>query len=394
MGGPERFCAFWLTGVVTLMAAVAAFDVVIDPWLVFGAPRVIGLSAKKPETETHTRLAKDYLLRRTRPSGLMIGDSKVDIGLDPSSPAWPDDARPTFNLGLPGAGVAEMAGQLKRAFAIGSVRRVLVLLEMRELMSVPVEIIAAGDGLAAEDHTPGLLEKTAEFAQATMSLDALRASVQTLFAQHRADSVDMTDHGSTGEGGFRGLVRTDGADSLFVQKNTMLLPAARKLSASLAIQPDAPLTGMDAVRAIVTLCRMNGASLDLVIAPGHSDALDSLNQAGLWPRYETVKRALTAITAASNTTLWDFNGYDAYSTEPVPAPSDRRSETQWFWDPAHFKKALGEVMLATIYRGGTGYGVRLTPSTIEARLAAQRAAQAAYAAQDSGWRGRMEHASN
>lgn len=394
MGGPERFCVFWLTGVVTLMAAVAAFDVAIDPWLVFGAPRVIGLNAKKPETETHTRLAKDHLLRRTRPSGVMTGDSKVDIGLDPSSPAWPDDARPAFNLGLPGARITETAVNLQRALAIGSVKRVLVLLEMRELMVVPTEIAAAVDGPAAEGATPSLLDKASEFAQATMSLDALRASVQTILAQRRSDSVDMTDHGSTGEGGFRGLVRTDGADSLFVQKNTLSLPAARKLAASLARQPDAPLTGLDAVRAIVTLCRTNGAALDLVIAPGHSDSLDSLNQAGLWPRYETVKRALTTITAASATTLWDFNGYDAYSTEPVPAQGDRRGEMQWFWDPAHFKKALGEVMLATIYRGGTGYGVRLTPSTIEARLVAQRAAQAAYAAQDSGWRSRMAQAAN
>src|SRR4051812_43590742 len=101
----RRYCVTWLFGVVLLVTVIAAFNTCIDPYYVIGAPRFAGLNAAKPEAITHTQLAKDYLIGRMRPAGLLLGTSKVDIGLDPTSGFWPEKARPAFNYGVPGTNI-------------------------------------------------------------------------------------------------------------------------------------------------------------------------------------------------------------------------------------------------------------------------------------------------
>jgi hypothetical protein len=360
---PLRFCLIWLTCLLVLIGAVGVFDALVDPYLVIGAPRIAGFNAVKPETETHTLLAKTYLLARAPYAGVMFGDSKVDIGLDPKSPAWPDDARPVFNDGLPGSGIAGSLQQLRSVAARKILRRALVFIELGEFMQ------PAGPPLPDASAAPGLGQHLQDVALATLSLDALWSSLATVAAQHEANVVDLSPDGATGDGGFRAVVARGETDELFSQKQAANAQAQRALAARLAAAPDAPLNHMDTLADIIALCRQRHIALDLVIAPFQASYLDSLDKAGLWPRYVQAKRAITRLAAADGITLWDFLGYDSISADP-----DR---TRWFWEPNHFKRALGQMILGVIYRHGTGYGKRLTPDMIEGDLAQETRAKPA-----------------
>src|SRR5689334_9919350 len=133
----RRFCVTWLFGVVLLVAVIAAFNALVDPYHVIGTPRLAGLNAAKPEAVTHTQLAKDYLIGRIKPAGLLLGTSKVDLGIDPRSPFWPEDARPAFNYGVPGSSIHGALANLHRAVALGTVHRALVVLEFDDFMKLP-----------------------------------------------------------------------------------------------------------------------------------------------------------------------------------------------------------------------------------------------------------------
>ena len=77
--------------------------------------------------------------------------------------------------------------------------------------------------------------------------------------------------------------------------------------------------------------------------------------------------------------VWDFGGYDQFSTESLPEGADRRAHLRWFWEPSHYSKALGNIVLTRIFGGSdTSYGVVLTAETIEPRLAAIRERRKAY----------------
>jgi hypothetical protein len=386
----RRYLVIWFIAVVALVGLIGAFDALIDPFLVIGAPRIAGLSAAKPETTTHTQLAKDYLFARMRPVGLLLGSSKVDLGMDPESRFWPENARPAFDYGVPGAGLRDELADLRRAVGLGTVRRVLVVLDIQEFMKPPSAVEPAL--LAARTW----VQHVRDIVLATLSLDALRASIATVIAQRQPHPIDLSPDGATNDQGFRNEVETDGYETLFVQKEMENTKYLARLAASLRAHPDAGIANLDQVADIIAICRRHRIALDFAVAPLHSDLLTQIDRAGLWPRYQRAKAALTRLITPKGggaVRLWDFSGFDAVSTEPVPTRAEHSAETRWFWEPGHFKRALGDKILTAIYGGAPGYGVLLAPGTIAAHLATETAARDAWMAGDSGeWRERLARA--
>ena len=351
----RRFCQVWLVCVLVLVTLIGGFNALVDPYLVIGAPRVAGFNAAKPATETHSGLAKSYLIHRAPYAGVMIGSSKVDIGLDPDSPAWPAEDRPVFNDGVPGVGVSGSLDLLRQAIALGHIRRALVFLEISEFLK-PAEAPAPQPPVPT--GWSAFSAHAQDVALATFSLDALWSSLATVAAQGEPDVVDMSQHGATGDGGFRAEIAGIGYTGLLAQKHAANAEALNFLAEKLHTHSHAAIGHLEELTEIMTLCRIHHIALDLVISPFHADYLRSLDAAGLKNRMIEAKNALTQLVAAEpgNIALWDFLGYDAYSTEPI-----ENSGMTWFWEPNHFKRALGEKILAAVYRGDKSYGVRLTP---------------------------------
>jgi len=81
--------------------------------------------------------------------------------------------------------------------------------------------------------------------------------------------------------------------------------------------------------------------------------------------------------------LWDFSGYNRYSSEPVP--SRKYQPMRWWWDPVHFKTGLGDLVLNRVFGLGVGVadsdlGVRLDTEGLQAQLVHWRQAEQAYRA--------------
>jgi hypothetical protein len=180
---------------------------------------------------------------------------------------------------------------------------------------------------------------------------------------------------------YRSRAALLGYDTIFVEKEYGVFLRLQELAQKLKQHPSAQYSGLDDLVDIMAICHQRHIKLDIGLAPFHADYLEEIRLAGLWNRYEGAKTALTQLIAKRgdpNTRLWDFLGYDKYSTEVVPAEGDSEKSTSWFWEPSHFKIQLGEKILETIYNGSTEYGVRLTPESVERSLKAERIAQASY----------------
>jgi hypothetical protein len=143
------------------------------------------------------------------------------------------------------------------------------------------------------------------------------------------------------------------------------------------------MTPLEHVRVILNLCRERHIEVILIIDPGHVDEQEMFDLAGKWPVLEDWKRKLTKLAAdfansGMHIELWDFYGYDSYSTESVPPGGQ---PLRWFINPEHYTHALGDIVLSRIFAGTDGtFGVRLTPENIESRLKEVRAMQTAYRA--------------
>ena len=75
--------------------------------------------------------------------------------------------------------------------------------------------------------------------------------------------------------------------------------------------------------------------------------------------------------------------YDPYTTETVPPAGDKTTRLRWFWEPTHFQRALGDVMLHRVFQGTPAdFGAPLTVATVDARNQVVREQQRAFI----GWR--------
>jgi hypothetical protein len=216
---------------------------------------------------------------------------------------------------------------------------------------------------------------------AAFSLAALEDSVRTIIGQRGATPIDISPDGATNEGGFAQVARSEGENVLFAQKETeqadLIKGAAKILS-----DRNGSLPNLDVFQAIIEFCQSQGIELTVFIPPSHAHLLDRIYDAGLGDAFEQWKAELAARVSGPSgrsVTIWDFSGYDAYSTEPIPAQGDRRTATQWFWEPAHFKRALGQKMLARMLTDQpSDFGVRLTQQNVAAHLAKSRRDRLAY----------------
>jgi hypothetical protein len=69
--------------------------------------------------------------------------------------------------------------------------------------------------------------------------------------------------------------------------------------------------------------------------------------------------------------LWDFSVASDFVTEVVPLTNPKQ-QMKWFWEPAHYKKELGDMLLARWLlmseNSNVDFGVRLTVENITGLL--------------------------
>jgi hypothetical protein len=377
------FLRIWIISLAVLALLVGAINLVVDPYDVFGMPRIAGLNWLKPVTKNHAMLAKTFQVGRAPPVTVLIGSSSVHIGIDAAAPAWPAAMRPVYNYGIPGAyETSTSVRTLQEAVATGRVENAVVFLDFQNFFS-------------PEDPDPALLEayrrfrfrpdgtqnpdsrmqRASDMFLAVGTMGAFIDSLTTIGLQRRANALNLAPDGSGTEADFIDAARNDGMHDLFAQKIAFEAERAGKVARIMAGWRG-PLPDMDAVAAIIAFARAHNLKLTLVIAPHHVDAMELYWRAGLWPRVEQLKGELTSLVAAQEgtVTLWDFLDYSSFNTEPIPQAGDRRTPTSWFWESTHFKKQLGEVMIQRMFGSDAPvFGTELTPGNLAAENARIRA---------------------
>jgi hypothetical protein len=157
----------------------------------------------------------------------------------------------------------------------------------------------------------------------------------------------------------------------------------RQFRESLRQPPNAFAADLRALRD--TACQ-GGARLQVYIAPTHAAWMQAIRQGGLEPAWRQWKSDIVAASQERRDCsfeVWDFNTYNPITLEPIPAPG---GSLRYSWDGVHFRTTTGDLILARMRDFGEaqtaleiqGFGVRLTPSNLEAELAQDRRDGSAY----------------
>jgi len=366
---------------LALLVAVVAVNLVVDPYGLFCIVDVPGLNRIKSQAGERAALFKRTGVERMRPAGLVLGNSRAEIGFDPESPAWPESARPVFNLALPGAGIAAVADELAEALRSASPRLVVVGLDFLDFRVDPSSDESFTAQPADIDPFRGLRDR----ATALLTLNTLADSLATIRAQHQPYATSLTDKGFNPKRDYIGVSRREGYFAMLSKRDQENARAYVRGPKSVFQTGKRPAPAFDAVDNIIALARARGIALRLVLYPYHVHTLMLFQLTGLWPAYEDWKRELVGRVDAARGTmdveLWDFTGFSPYTAEQVPRPGDTRTELQWYWEAGHFKKSLGDLLLANVFdaqNSNEPWGRRLAARNLGEILREQRAARDEY----------------
>ncbi len=366
----------------------AGFNYLVDPYGLFGSRRIPGFNERKPTASERVRVTKPYMASRAKPKVVIGGNSRPEMGLNPQSPCWNDADQPVFNSGIPGAGVFMQTRYAQHAVASGKAKRILFGVDFLDFLvdaskstgEIDWERFGESfDGRLSSDskrfRSSMSVQKADDILSGLLSLVALGDSITTIASQRDKNSATRREDGFNPGFDYRPIIHSEGQAVLFRQKNLEVRNRLQQNDLGVLDVGGQRTIPLEALRRFLGWAKSRGIDVVLFINPYHSDYLVQIEMSGKWPLLEEWKRQLTIAAEEYAVPLWDFNAFDQYSTETPPAPNDKDAELRWFWEPAHYRHELGDLMLASMLgrqcgKGATpsGYGVKISASNVQNHL--------------------------
>ncbi len=360
----RRFARLWLLTLALSLAAVALYNAFIDPWGLHGLVRIDGVNAVKIRPERAIGELKLARALRHRPDALILGNSRADIGMDPTHGSVVALARRPFNLAEPGARLTAQVRQLEALLTAGHRPHLLLVgLELFDLLNA--EPLRRTDWRPRDDLWA---QQRVTRLQSVITLSALGDSLLTLRAQHDPHAATLRDDGFNPLRDYEGMAAREGYAPLFRQRAA---ENARRIGAHRWPSRLDATADFIALRRLLELADQHDIRVECFTYPYHAHILGTLHRAGLMDEVAAWKQALAdtvhaAAAQGANVRLWDFVAVTPETAEAVPPPGDRHSVTHWYWEGGHFKAALGHRMLERMLgTGGTeNFGRQLPPEAV------------------------------
>lgn len=378
-----------ITTCLLVLLSAAGFNYIIDPYNIFQSVELAGINTSKPATSNRTGFAKSYMSENIKAKTLVLGTSKFDIGIDPGSEVLPAYARPAFNFAVPGATVYQQYRYLQHASAKQMPEMVIMSLDFELFLAIPdteeeyppetgpgkyeKRLNVTYSGTATKDK---YLQTLKDISASLLSNTAIVDSLKTILAGKR--TWIWPTGLSSGSARFGTEVNSKGNYSVF--RDTLKNHVSSVQGKS--IQPGSH--AFKALDDVLEFCTKNNIRLVLIMPPSHAFQYELWDQLNLWNDFEfwkkTVVNKIEAHAKADNdTVLWDFARYHGMATEEVPGPFVTSIKMQWYWEPVHFKKSLGDIMLREVFsKKDPALGVQLSHENILRELELNRQKRAHY----------------
>lgn len=356
--GFKRYLTYFFTILITLLLCIGGFNTLIDPFARYQWLTLAGINAEKTQVAiTGVRTLKAMMLAQGHYQALILGTSRANVGLDPKHPLLTEA---TYNAALDGSNIYE----LEKVFDFA----------IRHNPELKLMIIALDFLTFSNQRTVN-----ADFAQSrfaakpswwtqlghTLSVDESYYAIKTLWdnqSQRQAAYQAIYTPNGLAKRRFPATPRR-----LFRQILTQNFLVNRYTYAGFCYSMDR----LARLRRMLATAERHHITVKLFISPIHAWLLETIRIMGLYPTYTQWQRDLTQLLP-----LWDFSGYNAFTTETVTANQPMR----WYWDASHYRRALGDIILTQLLtaQGPSDFGVLIQQTNIEAHLQHQRQAQQRY----------------
>jgi len=390
---PCRYNSLFLGTAAALLLPLGLTNLVIDP-LGLNYFVTAEFNAIKTELNTFSAVAKVYAIRRVKPRGIVLGNSRTEGGIDPDHPGWSSETRPVYNAAFPGSNIYMVLQFLEHANEIHHTKQAVIGLDLSMFnvnVPAPAEVV---DSVLEDGHSHRLVPLPFFHHLNTMfAWDTLQLSIRTVQHQGTRQVYFLPNGRVKPEVFLKALQDTNGHRGGFQVQDSNYRLYFPLPQGQYAFRDRAGRSSLKHFGQIVHFAREQGIDLRLFISPSHARQWEFIRVIGLWPEFEQWKRELVAILEEDARThpghspfpLWDFSGYNAITCEPVPPLGDVTTRMVWYWESSHYTKDLGDLVLDRMFsrsdafqRGPKDLGVVLTSKNIDAHQLRLREKQQEY----------------
>ena len=383
-----KYLSTYFTSFAIVLFSIAIFNWFIDPFGMHWSPHVEGINQVKPEAGKRSRITKVYQVNKIKPQILIIGNSRVEMGLDPNNKHFA--GRTVYNQGIPGAGISMQVDYAIDAIKNNdSIEQLLVGVDFLDFLLSEEEVIkfrtklktqaSYAFRLTSEDKDSfSSLARYKEKLAMIFSLDAFSASINTIFQQSSMAS-SINPYGFNNALSYIAIMNSEGIKPLFRQKLQEISTRLASKHWSIKAQEATPYSPTFVhLGRLIKIAQSKNINIVFFINPYHSSYLHTIAEQGQWTNFQLWKQTLVQYLnqmQGSNFNLWDFSGGSNFVNESVPIATYKK-QMQWFWEPAHYRKELGDIMLNNMLNETEtqSLGIQLTIDNIENIIRLQQTA--------------------
>ena len=385
----NNYLKTYLFLLTTFFALVGSTNYLINPHKVFNSRNIFALKNQTFNITNWTsfsRYHKANHLNTGKYDTLFLGNSRVFGGLDPRNSSLSQHS--VYNAGLPHANIYEIEKIFNYARSRNKLDKVIIGLDLGQF-SEKRDVSGDFDRSLFAGKIPYFVSYYSNLFSITHFFDSLEI-IQHNFKNEIAQNSEpqIVD-------GFN--IRQSNYQQKKPQKQ--FINYARSFTSNENyLDFNYTQERINILRKIITECRQEEIEIQLFISPVHAWQLEFMEASKIFSLFESWKKDLVDLIAEdalknadkSPIFLWDFSGYNIITTEPVP--SNSKTQMQWFNDPSHYKKEVGDIVLNIIAKNGQqrsesdrysmyqaqGFGKLINQANIETHLLEIRQQQKIY----------------
>ena len=388
----KTFLKIWFFSLIALMTMAMGLSYVIDPYNLVGSPRIAGINKIKPYAGLHSHQSKIHTAHRQEPDVLIIGNSRPEMGIDPDHEYFQENQLSSYNLAMPGASLEQQYGYAIDVLRSKNVKSVIIGVDFLDYLirqnddvttnpyQWPPAYSESSDRKKADwDGNPNprhTLNYMNDVYFPLISLDTLQDSIFTLINQSSQKS-NLLENGFNPAAGMNNATRNEGVKVIFDQKMPTLIEGFNGSKKSIYQNKQQWSQRFELLDYLLRYLNKNDIDAKLFINPYHIQYLEVIDHSGLTNEFLEWKRMIVEIVSryqdTSNMILWDFSAPSAYTAEPFLEA--KREPLDWFWEPAHYNKALGDIIVNRMFKIADNsaehknFGIIITRDNIENHIA-------------------------
>jgi hypothetical protein len=391
-----KYISTYFTSFAIVLFSIAIFNWFIDPFGMFWSPQLERVNLVKPEAGKRSRITKAYQVNEIKPDILIVGNSRVEMGLNPNNNNF--NGKVVYNQGMPGASVAMQVDYALDAMANNdTIEQLFVgvdfldfLLSEKQVLNFKIknnshEQTNYGFRLISQDNSNlANIARLKEKLAMIFSLDAFSASINTIF-QQKSMTSSLNPFGFNSALSYIDIMNSEGIKPLFKQKLHDISARLASKPWVIKVQDTTPYSPTFAhLGRLIKVSKEKNIQITFFINPYHFSYLHTLVDNNQWSNFQVWKKTLVnylSVMQGDEFVLWDFSVASDFVNEVVPLTNPKQ-QMKWFWEPAHYKEELGDILLTSLLveksEVSIDFGIRLTVNNIADLLSRDQASLQEY----------------